>query len=121
MLPKTIFLDIDGCLLNQTTPVAILASMKPSPEPDVLPGVIQKIVEWTNKGYKIIITTGRKACFRKFTMWQLQKAGIPYDRLLMNVGCGPRVVINDLKPNLEEPMALAFNLPRNTGLESVEI
>ena len=121
MLPKTIFMDIDGCLFHQEVPVATLASMETPPMPIVLPGVVDRIVEWINKGYKIIITTGRKSCYRKFTMWQLQKAGIPYDRLFMNVGCGPRVVINDLKPALEEPMAIAVNLPRNTGLTTVEI
>ena len=61
---------------------------------------IDKILEWNKKGYTIILTTGRRESNRELTIKQLQEAGIFYDQLIMGVGRGPRVVINDLKPDV---------------------
>ncbi len=109
MPPETIFLDIDGCLLKQTEPVTVQAkNWSPG---EILPGTIEKLVEWEQKGCKIILTTGRKNCYRKFTVWQLRKAGIFYDRLIMN----------DSKPGNPTPKATAFELPRNEGISSINL
>ena len=45
--------------------------------------------------------------------------GIVYDQLIMGVGGGPRVLINDLKPGKDFNTATAFNLKRNTGIINV--
>ena len=47
----------------------------------------------------IILTTGRKEGMRRITEQQLENAGIVYDRLIMGIGGGIRVLINDLKPH----------------------
>jgi len=118
-IPPTIFLDIDGCLLKQGIPVAIQAINWM--EPEILPSVIEKLVEWDKIGCKVIITTGRKSCYRKFTVWQLRRAGIFYDKLIMGVGTGSRILVNDQKPDYPSPKAVAYNLPRNEGLGSVKL
>ncbi len=117
--PDTLLIDIDGTLLKQIVPVAIQA-IDWSP-PEVLPGAIEKLVEWERMGCKIILTTGRKPAYRKFTVWQLRKAGIFYDHLIMGVGTGRRVLINDMKPGDPTPKAIAYNLERNLGLSSIEL
>ena len=44
-----------------------------------------------------------------------------YDKLIMGVGGGDRVVINDRKPNSERDTAYSINLYRNEGVEDVKL
>jgi gamma-glutamyl-gamma-aminobutyrate hydrolase PuuD len=114
---KTLFIDIDGTLLyhhgvpnKQTLLDAI-----------VLPGVHDKLAEWEGKGYRIILTTGRKESERALTESQLANKGIQYDKLIMGISRGDRVIINDMKPNSDSPTAVAINVTRNEGLLNVEL
>ena len=52
---------------------------------------------------------------------QLKSYGIFYDQLIMGVGGGDRVVINDRKPNSKRDTAYSINLNRNEGVNDVEI
>lgn len=115
--PKTIFCDIDGVILEHN---GSFHPNYPYPEVRVLPGSVDKIREWILKGYTIILTTGRKECLREQTVFQLQKAGVVYDQLIMDVGRGVRILINDKKPD-EQTTAIAYNLERNIGLGEVNI
>jgi hypothetical protein len=117
MRPKTIFCDIDGTLFHHSGDLHKQTMLKPG----LLDGVKEKIVEWDRKGYNIILTTGRKESCRKVTEEQLAHAGIFYDQLVMGLGGGCRVLINDLKPNSETPTAVAINLERNKGVKNVEV
>lgn len=50
---------------------------------------IDKVVEWINdrsKDYKIILVTGRPTSRRSETVRVLRRAGIRYNRLIMNTG-----------------------------------
>ena len=120
--PKTIICDIDGTLISHTTtPFDVFSE---NTKTTLLPGVKEKIDEWDSKCYKIILLTGRKESMRAQTVDQLKKFGIYYDQLVMGVGGGARVLINDLKPNLEDPnnpTAIAVNIKRNEGLTSVNV
>lgn len=58
---------------------------------------------------------------RKFTEEQLEAAGIFYDQLIMGIGGGVRVLINDLKPGSDEQTAIAFNIKRDIGISKIEI
>jgi hydroxymethylpyrimidine pyrophosphatase-like HAD family hydrolase len=114
--PKTVFIDIDGVVFkHQGTVSAILTY-----EPELLPGVIEKFQEWDQRGCNIILITGRRESSRHWTEHQLRDAGISYDQLIMGVGGGVRVLINDLKNDGSGPTAIAINLTRNQGLEDVE-
>lgn len=114
---KTLFLDIDGTLVKHENPH--LTSL-PSHKMNVLEGTIEKLLEWNKKGYTIILTTGRRESNREVTVKQLQEAGIFYDQLIMGVGRGPRVVVNDIKP---EGMLTAYsiNLTRNVGIKDIDV
>jgi hypothetical protein len=115
---KTLFIDIDGTLIyhhgrpNEQTKFS----------PIVLDGVLEKFGEWNMKGYQIILVTGRRESERAATIKQLEDVGIVYDMLIMGLGRGDRVIINDIKPDSgSTPTAIAINIERNKGIKSVEI
>ena len=115
--PKTIFCDIDGTLIEHAVP---WESSLPSFKMKILPGTLEKLADWDRKGYNIILTTGRRESLRKVTEQQLSEVGIFYDQLIMGIGGGMRILINDLKPN-SDITAEAINLNRNQGIQQIEI
>jgi hypothetical protein len=125
MAPPTLFIDIDGTLVSfPDTGEEYRKIARGEQKLFLLPGVREKLWEWESKGYKIILTTGRREMFRYETECALKYAGIGYEQLIMSVGCGPRYVINDRKPGIKggkKDTAFAINVDRNEGLENVEI
>jgi intein/homing endonuclease len=115
--PKTIFLDIDGTLIEHSENI----SKQLTSEPKIIQGTLEKLLEWDRKGYNIILTTGRRESVRKLTEDQLSKLGIYYDQLIMGIGGGVRVLVNDRKKDSEDDTAVAINLKRNSGIQSVKI
>ena len=115
--PKTICCDIDGTLVKHELP---WKNVIPNKKLEILDGTIEKFSEWDAKGYYIILVTGRKESLRENTIKQLSEAGIIYDKLVMGIGGGPRVLINDNKPDGEKT-AFAINIKRNIGIKGVEI
>lgn len=116
--PKTIFCDIDGTLVEQSSPDQT-ASHEFSPK--ILMGTLDKLKEWDKKGYNIILTTGRKESMRKATEKQLSLCGIYYDQLIMGIGGGERIIINNLKPNGTKNYCSAINIPIDTGISNIDI
>jgi hypothetical protein len=113
----TIFCDLDGTLWEQGDPTEIA---KPGYQPKIIYGTVGKIREWDSKGYKIILTTGRKESLREVTVKQLSYAGIVYDQLVMGIGGGSRVLINDLRPNGDKS-AFVYQPKRNEGIGGLEL
>ena len=116
-MKKTLFIDIDGTLVKHK---GNLTNMFIG-EMEVLPGVLEKLNEWNENGHYIILTTGRKECFRKTTEEHLLKNGIFYDQLIMGLTRGERVVINDIKPGNDMSVAKAIQINRDEGLKNVSI
>lgn len=114
--PKTIICDIDGTLIKHHGNL----SQQLLKEPELLPGTLEKLNEWDRKGYQIILLTGRKESMRKITEEYLSKMGIFYDKLIMGVTSGERVLINDNKPSGQKT-AFAVCIERNEGLKEVEL
>jgi len=115
----TIFLDMDGTLVAYDSS-NVATQFDPNTKLTLLPGVREKLNEWIKEDYKIIITTGRKESNREVTEKQLRDLSIIYDQLVMGLGGGPRVVINDSKQG-EADRAYAVNLVRNKGLGGVKL
>ena len=115
--PKTIICDIDGVLIKHKNE----GLSKQLGYVDLLEDTISKMTEWDSKGYNIILITGRRESQRRKTEKQLDLFGIFYDQLIMGVGGGDRVIINDRKPNSERNTSYAINLNRNEGIENVKI
>lgn len=113
---KVVFLDIDGCIFKHH---GGHSSDLPEHETVLLPGVREKLDEWEVEGCQLIITTGRKESYRKFTEEQLFKAGVAYDQLVMGLGRGERILVNDQKIDGSNA-ARAFCIKRNEGIGIIE-
>jgi hypothetical protein len=111
--PHTIFCDIDGTLVVHEQPSI---TSHPDHGMVLLQGTLEKLTEWDKLGYRIILTTGRKESMRTTTVKQLSDCGIFYDQLIMGIGGGKRILINDRKPSNDCDYALSVNLPRNSGI-----
>ena len=116
---KTIICDIDGTLLyhhNEGVSKQVEQTWN-----KLLEGTFEKFNEWDSKGYNIILITGRRESQRKDTEKQLREFGLFWDHLIMGVGGGDRIVINDRKPNSNRHSAYAINVDRNKGLSDIKI
>jgi hydroxymethylpyrimidine pyrophosphatase-like HAD family hydrolase len=114
--PKTIFLDIDGTLIEHSEEI----TKQFIDTPRILEGTLETLTNWDRKGYNIILTTGRREGVRDITIKQLAELGIFYDQLIMGLGGGIRVVVNDRKKNKTHDTAIAINLDRNEGIKSLK-
>jgi len=116
MKPKTIICDIDGVLIKHHN-----LGLSRQLDSTILEGAIKKMNEWDSKGYNIILITGRRESMRNETIKQLKSCGVFYDTLIMGVGGGDRVLINDRKPDSGRDTAYAINLNRNEGINNVKM
>ena len=112
-MSKTIFCDIDGCLIEHQD--YYRGDVK------VLDGTKEKLKEWDRKGYKLILTTGRRESARFITEKMLYENDITYDHLIMGLGPHVRVLINDLRIDEEVDTSVSINLPRNVGIKNVDL
>lgn len=110
---KTIFCDIDGTLWKHEKDITLFHSSKNK----LLPNTLDAIRHWEKSGYKIILTTGRKENLRKITEENLNKLGIVYDYLLMGLGSGDRILINDRKEKSSRNTSYSINVIRNKGIQ----
>ena len=115
---KVIFTDLDGTLVFHQ---GCLEDILSSSHLTLLPGVREKMDEWVRLHYYIIITTGRPEESRELTIRQLDEADIPFHKLVMGIGQGVRIVINDAKPDSDAPTAIGVTVPRNKGLGELDI
>ena len=78
-----------------------------------------KINDWHDAGHHIILTTARPESLRELTVAELEGLGLKWSRLIMGIGRGPRILINDEEPSGSGPKAIAFSLQRNSGFANV--
>ena len=114
---KTIISDIDGTLVKHCGKVKEQCQS----ELEILPGTIKKLQEWDEKGYRLILLTGRRESLRKTLEEKLFKAGIYYDQLIMGVSNGERILINDMKSDGVTITAKAFSPKRNEGIGDINV
>ena len=113
----TLFVDIDGTIVKYR-------KFSELSESTLTP--IQDVIDFVNGHYDagsvIVITTARPESYRLFTIEELEKVGIKYNQIIMDMGRGTRVILNDTDPkNPELPRAIGINLQRDGGLENIEI
>lgn len=127
-LNKTWFVDIDGTLFRHKTDEElknmVLCGSYAEEEPiqegiDFLRSLPEKDV--------IVITTARSSAFREHTINALARFGVPFDQIIFDIGSGPRVVVNDVKPagvvgnEFDLSMAYSINVKRNSWGASDEL
>lgn len=115
MVRKTILIDIDGTTVNHG---GDLNSMILN-DIELPAGTVDKFMEWHDKEYHIVITTARPESMRELTTQQLNSVGLFFDQMVMGLPHGPRILINDEKPN-GMITAKAYCIKRNSGVHQVE-
>lgn len=114
---KTVFVDIDGTILKFLRPFS--KSITQQSANKLLPGVYDLFQEWEAEGSYIVLTTARPECLRSITEKHLLSFGLFWHQLIMGLGNGPRLLINDIKPN-GSLGAFAINVKRNEGLKNIK-
>lgn len=113
----TFFVDIDGTLV-QYRKFSELSTAVLTP----IQEVIDVINKYYDEGAVIVITTARPSSYELFTKQELEKIGVKYHQLVMDLGRGTRVILNDKDPENEQiPRAIGINLNRNQGWEGLDI
>jgi len=107
---KAIFCDIDGTLLKHHGTTQYVIKKRPK----LLKGVLERFNHWDERGYTIIIVTGRRESLRELTENQLRKFGLFWDYLIMGLGPGSRLLIGDNTPD-GDITNFAINLERDGG------
>jgi len=110
---STVFCDIDGTILVHRKFEDIHAV------PAQLTPDADRLNEWLELGHHIILTTARPEELREKTESELANLGLKWTMLIMGIGRGPRVLINDEEPSGTGPKAMAFSIERNSGLSNV--
>jgi Trk K+ transport system NAD-binding subunit len=110
----TIFCDIDGTLFKYRE-FSDLQTVKA----EVIPSVADYLRLHEKLGSHIVITTARPENLRHWTVHELNKNEIPYHQLVMGIGRGNRILINDHKEG-HSPRAISFPIVRNEGLPEIK-
>ena len=111
----SIFCDIDGTLIKYRE-----FSNYKSSKAEPITNTIKEINRAFNKGHNIILTTARPEYLRFHTLRELNKLNIQYHMLLMSIGRGPRILINDNKLS-NKSRTYAINVERDIGMSSTDI
>jgi len=112
MIPKTIIIDIDGCIFQHHGKGA---GYQWSQAPFILPGVKNSFDLWEKEGCCIVLMTARKESCRSRLEIMLREQKLFWDHLIMGVSHGDRILINDKKSNGDDS-CFAINRERNVGL-----
>ena len=108
---KTIFCDIDGTLVTNTSHQFPPFIGEGNP--------IQSNINYINKLYDegrthIVLTTSRPEEFRQTTLDELESKGISYHNIIMGLPHSQRVLVNDFASSNPYPSCVAINIPRNS-------
>lgn len=110
----TIFCDLDGTLI-QHVPIP----SESGKEIKILDGSKDKIREWKEEGYYIIMTTSRPYNKVFGVLDKLKHLGIKFDQVICDLPVGPRHLINDSKN--DDVRAFAHVLKRDEGIGLISI
>jgi len=114
MIPKTIIIDIDGCIFEHRGRGACNQWIGGN---KMLKGTQRFFDKAEKEGCCIILMTARKESCRKTLEHELRHAGLFWDALIMGVPHGERILINDKKSD-GSCSAFAIELKRNGGLNN---
>lgn len=113
-LKGTIFCDLDGTLIKH-----VPVPSETGEEIEVIDGSSEKLKEFKEKGYYLVLTTSRPY-YKIFGILQkLKSQGLEFDQIISDLPVGPRHLINDSKE--EEVRAIVHSLKRNEGIKKIKI
>ena len=115
-----VFLDLDGTLFYHH---GSIASIKNN-DAVLLDGTKEKLDEWHNLGYYIVLVTARPKDMLDMTVEDLENFELPYNRLIMGLPNYCRVLINDEKPymmqdDINPDTARGIMVKRDKGIKDI--
>ncbi len=110
----TIFCDLDGTLIKH-----VPIPSETGEEIKIIDGAIEKLREFREKDYYLVLTTSRPYTKIFGIIEKLKDQGIVFDQIICDLPVGPRHLINDSKN--DEVRAVAHVLKRDEGISSVQI
>jgi hypothetical protein len=118
--PETWFIDIDGTLLeHQNSGCTAQLDFRDDVSPvQPLEGARNLLEYLESRGDTIILVTGRKEAWREVTEAWLRQHKFVWDRLLMGLPGGRRVIVNDKKSD-GKASCDAYNPDRNNGVDYI--
>tara|TARA_R100000008_G_scaffold85548_1_gene75789 strand:- start:1893 stop:2330 length:438 start_codon:yes stop_codon:yes gene_type:complete len=127
-LSKTWFVDIDGTIMYHHTNDSLDDMIEKYGTSSYLhEKPIPTAIEFFKnrpKRDRIVIATARESRHIEHTLKALRHHGMPFDDWVFELGAGPRVVVNDIKPPLvagnKGPLKTAYGMDveRNGGITS---
>jgi NDP-sugar pyrophosphorylase family protein len=114
--PKTYLLDLDGTVLMHAHKYSNLSRV-----PELCPGVKEALDEIDSRGDKIILMSARKESARKITESILNELSVPFDQLVLNVGQGCRVIVNDKSTPRAESRCRAVDVIADAGWSTADL
>lgn len=113
-LKGTVFIDLDGTLVKH-----VPIPSETGEDIEVLDGTAEKLKEFKEKGYYVILATSRPHHKIFGVLDKLKSIGIEFDQLICDLPVGPRHMINDMKGN--EVRTIAHVLKRDEGIKKIRI
>ncbi len=114
--PGTIFCDLDGTVIEHQNEPRYDRPLQP------LPGSKEKIAQWMDEGFLVVLTTARPESEQQQLEQALREQGVPFHRLNMGLPSGPRYIINDRKPSaILVPQVVSYEISRNEGIDHISI
>lgn len=113
-MDRTWFIDFDGTLVLQKSHL--------SDKDYILPRVLDFFKNTVKENDFVIITTAREEHHKRRIEYFLSKHDIKYNLVICGLPTGPRIVVNDKKPD-GSLTAFSFNLDRDEGpnIESINL
>lgn len=110
----TVFVDLDGTLVKH-----VEVPSETGEEIKLLPGSVEKLKEFQERGLMIVLTTSRPQHKIIHVAAKLRAAGLVFDQIISDLPLGPRHLINDSKDS--EVRAYAYPLKRDAGIGALEL
>jgi hypothetical protein len=106
---RTWIIDIDGVIFEHNGYLAEMAGIETP-----LPGV-KALFNHIPKEDVIVLVTARGSMYKENTIKSLDYNNIRFNYIIMDLPTGPRLLINDTKPDGTKT-AFSYNLPRDSGI-----
>lgn len=110
----TVFCDLDGVLIKH-----VPVPSADGKEIEIIEGSAEKLKEFRDKGYFLILTTSRVQSKVFGIVEKLKLMGLEFDQIICDLPVGPRHLINDSKNG--EVRAFAHVLERDEGIKDIHL
>lgn len=109
---KTLFIDIDGVIVQNTSPSHSVNNWKSF---NPIRSNVESILSLSKSGtHEIIFTTSRGEIHRKFLEQNLKNLGFVHFKLLCGLQHSTRILINDFAKSNPYPSSIGINIPRDS-------